>query len=156
MKRTFTGLLFLISVIFCKTAFANVYIGSEITYTSSNDTFYFTVAVTHDCSGITPSAPVLKISHINGAGAVNYNTTLLGSRDITPICNSLYTICNGGTFSPAVEERTSTVAVYLGSNLNCELMAVIDLCCRSGTITTGQGGQMHYNELRFNKCLAPT
>jgi hypothetical protein len=132
--------------------------GSDLTYTCSNDTATFTLKVYRDCNGVAlTGTQVLNIR--GGAVNTNLNLTFISKRDITPVCESKISTCKpGGNVSYGFEEYIFRGKFFFGAapyNSICAWRVSWTNAARNTTITTGQAGQNFYTYTIFDRCLAP-
>jgi len=148
-------------LIFLFTAFegkATHLMGSDLTYTCSNDTVTFKLKVYRDCNGVAlTGTQVLNIR--GGAVNTNLNLSFISKRDITPVCESKISKCMpGGNVTYGFEEHTFTGKFFFGVapyNAICAWRVSWTNAARNNTITTGQAGQNYYTYTVFDRCLAP-
>lgn len=158
--------LYIISILFYLCAFmkseyllASHAQGSDITYTClGNNQYQITVAFYRDCAGA--NAPNSINLNVNSASCnQNFNITLNKvpgtGIEISQICNSLTTTCNGGNY-PGVQEYKYTGVVTLPMFCN-DWTFSYTLCCRNNAINTIQnpGGQSIYVSAMVNNLNFP-
>jgi len=136
-----------------KSAQATHAMGMDLTYKQlSQDSFLITLAFYRDCSGVNaPGNATLRIR--SDSCNYNYTTTLprIGSGvETTPVCTSLVTQCNGGSF-PGSEEYIYQKIVVLPAQCSDWVLSN-EICCRNNAITTinTPGNQKIYVEARVN------
>lgn len=131
--------------------------GSDITWEDiGNDSLKVVVSVYRDCNGVNLSATPLAVTSTCGTRTVSPTMVLVG--DVTPICLSEKSRCDGGSFGYGIQKYNLTALVYVGdwkSNGCCELTFSWQQCCRNSAITTGARNQNYYVEAMTNLCDGP-
>ncbi|MEQ8323114.1 MAG: PKD domain-containing protein [Vicingaceae bacterium] len=147
----FLAILFL--ALFQKTTFATHAMGMDLTYEQiSQDTFLIRLAFYRDCSGV--AAPNNATLRVRSASCnENFNITLprVGTgTETTPVCASLVTQCNGGTF-PGSEEYIYQRLIVLPAQCT-DWVISNNICCRNNSITTifNPGNQNIFVEAKIN------
>lgn len=161
MRKVFTNaVLFVFAIILCIFSFkakADHLTGSDMEYTCSNDTFYFTIRIYRDCTGIPLSNTPVNFKGTDCSANFNITPTFISVTDIIPTCPQNPTVCSGGSFTPAIEEHVFKTAVYLGGQYAscCNWLISWQQCCRNSTINTGQADENFWSSLTINRCAAP-
>jgi large repetitive protein len=164
--RPFLAVLFLL-LGFSTNASASHAVGVDLTYTCIDpvtNTYRFTVRFYRDCSGISPSTPVLNFSSTGGCGTIS-NVTMAqvggagaaGQVDVSQLCNLSTSRCatppgtNQGT-----GQWTYTANVVLPPGCNSWVVSYAE-CCRSGAITNLLGASSNdlFTQTTINTALAP-
>ena len=130
---------------------------ADITYQClGNNQYQISVSFYRDCSG--SNAPnTINISVASASCNQNLNLNLAQipgtGNDVTPICNTMTTVCNGGN-SPGVEEYIYTGIITLPANC-IDWVFSFSLCCRNNAINTIQnpGNENIYVEARLNNTV---
>ncbi len=146
--------LLFISFIIHKKTHATHAQSADITYQCLGANQYeISVSFYRDCAGV--AAPnSITINATSASCAQNFNTTINQipgtGIDVTPICNTMITQCNGGG-TPGVEEYIYRGTINLPSNCNDWLFS-FTLCCRNNAINTinNPGGENIYVEALLN------
>ena len=132
-------ILFIISFLFLN--FYNVkashLLGSEITYECLGGGQYLvSLSLYRDCQGINmPTANSVSFSSASCGINGNINVTLQSSADITPLCPSTTSACNGsGTLG--IEEYLYQGVVYLPPGACNDWVFGWSSCCRNSAINT--------------------
>lgn len=127
---------------------------ADITYQCINgNQFQVSVSFYRDCSGA--NAPnSISINTSSATCNQNFNTTLNQipgtGIDVTPICNTLTTVCNGGNY-PGVQEYIYRGIINIP--MNCvDWTFSFSLCCRNNAINTinNPGNENIYVEAKLN------
>jgi gliding motility-associated-like protein len=137
-----------------KSSYATHAQGADITYQClGGNQYQINVSFYRDCSGVNaPNSIVINTSSVQCGQS--FNTTLnqiAGTgNDITPICNTATTVCNGGS-TPGVEEYIYRGIVTLPTLCN-DWTFSFTLCCRNNAINTinNPGGENIYVEAVLN------
>ena len=140
-------------------AYASHAQGGDLTYTCLGGNQYrLRLAFYRDCSGT--NAPNNVSIDITSASCNQSFTTTLNAipgtgQDVTPICPSLLTVCNGGT-NPGVQEWIYEGTITLPQACTDWIFS-FTLCCRNAAINTivNPGGQNIYIETHLNNVAAP-
>jgi gliding motility-associated-like protein len=140
-------------------AYASHAQGGDLTYTCLGGNQYrLRLAFYRDCSGT--NAPGSVNIDINSATCnQNLSVTLLPiagtGQDVTPICPSMTTVCNGGP-NPGVQEWIYEGNVTLPQACT-DWVFSFTLCCRNAAINTivNPGGENIYIETHLNNVAAP-
>ncbi len=147
------SILFVVALTTPKISKATHAMGMDLTYVQvSQDTFIVTVAFYRDCSGAAaPASQTLRVR----SQSCNENFTVTLPRigqavETTPVCASLVTVCNNGTF-PGSEEYIYQATVVLPDQCSDWIFST-DRCCRNNAITTinNPGNQEIFVEAKIN------
>ena len=130
---------------------------ADITYQClGNNQYQISVSFYRDCAGA--NAPNnITIDIVSASCNQNLNLNLAQvpgtGNDVTPICNAMTTVCNGGN-SPGVEEYIYTGIITLPANCT-DWVFSFSLCCRNNAINTIQnpGNENIYVEARLNNSV---
>ncbi len=140
-------------------AYASHAQGGDLTYTCLGGNQYrLRLAFYRDCSGVNAPASV-NIDMTSVSCNQNLSTTLnpiAGTgQDVTPICPSMLTVCNGGN-NPGVQEWIYEGNITLPQACT-DWVFSFTLCCRNAAINTivNPGGQNIYIETHLNNVAAP-
>ena len=128
-------------MIFASSVQASHIMGGEITYTCvSNNNYQITLKLYRDCSGVTLGNSETLVANSISCGSQNISMTLVGSpTDITPLCASAPSACNGGGGSNGVEEYIYTG--NLTTNSSCtDWTLSYSSCCRNSIFTFFNSG----------------
>ena len=139
-------------------AYASHAQGADLTYTCLGGNQYrLRLAFYRDCAGV--NAPANVQIDIN---SISCNQTLQATlnpipgtgQDVTPICPSLTTVCNGGTY-PGVQEWIYEGTITLPQACT-DWVFSYTLCCRNAAINTivNPGGDNIYVEAHLNNVAA--
>lgn len=150
----FWVVLLFISLIINKNTFATHAQSADITYQCLGGSQYqISVSFYRDCAGV--SAPnTIDIISSSASCAQNFTTTLSQipgtGNEVTPICSSVTTVCNGGSL-PGVEEYIYRGIITLPAVCN-DWTFSFTLCCRNNAINTinNPGGENIYIEAKLN------
>src|SRR5665213_128132 len=140
-------------------AYASHAQGGEITYTCLGGNQYrLRFAFYRDCSGTNAPANVqIDITSVscNQTLQATLNPIQGTGQDVTPICPSLTTVCNGGTY-PGVQQYIYEGNITLPQACT-DWVFSYTLCCRNAAINTivNPGGDNFYVETHLNNVLAP-
>ncbi|CAN5298719.1 hypothetical protein BH09BAC5_BH09BAC5_00370 [soil metagenome] len=165
MKNVYTHgwrILICLIIAFIQTnteAYASHAQGGDLTYTCLGGNQYrLRLAFYRDCSGA--GAPGNVNIDISSASCnQNFSTTLNPlpgtGQDVTPICPSMQTVCNGGN-NPGVQEWIYEGNITLPQACT-DWVFSFTLCCRNAAINTivNPGGQNIYIETHLNNVAAP-
>ncbi len=140
-------------------AYASHAQGGDLTYTCLGGNQYrLRLAFYRDCSGT--NAPGSVNIDITSASCNQTLTATLTpipgtGQDVTPICPSLLTVCNGGN-NPGVQEWIYEGNITLPQACTDWVFA-FTLCCRNAAINTivNPGGESIYIETHLNNVAAP-
>lgn len=140
-------------------AYASHAQGGDLTYTCLGGNQYrLRLAFYRDCSGTNAPASV-NIDISSATCNQNLSVTLLPingtGQDVTPICPSMTTVCNGGN-NPGVQEWIYEGNVTLPQACT-DWVFSFTLCCRNAAINTilNPGGENIYIETHLNSVAAP-
>ncbi len=116
--------------------FASHMAGSEITYTCVGPNQYQVKLVLYrDCGGIdAPTSAVLNYSSSSCGVNASVQLSLQNTTDITPLCPSEASACNGGGGPIGIEQITYSGILTLPNGCSDWILSY-DLCCRNGMIT---------------------
>lgn len=127
---------------------------ADITYQClGNNQYRINVSFYRDCSGATAPNSITINTSSNQCGQ-NFGTTIYQipntGIDVTPICNTLTTVCNGGN-TAGVEEYIYEGIITLPTFCN-DWTFSFSLCCRNNAINTinNPGGENIYVEALLN------
>jgi gliding motility-associated-like protein len=141
-------------------AYASHAQGADLTYTCIGGNQYrLRLAFYRDCAGVSAPANVqIDINSVscNQVLQVTLNPIPGTGQDVTPICPSLTTVCNGGNY-PGVQEWIYEGNVTLPQACT-DWVFSYSLCCRNAAINTivNPGGQNIYIESHLNNVAAPS
>ena len=130
---------------------------ADITYQClGNNQYQISVSFYRDCSGANaPNTINISVASASCNQNLNLNLTQIPGtgNDVTPICNTMTTVCNGGN-SPGVEEYIYTGIITLPANCT-DWVFSFSLCCRNNAINTIQnpGNENIYVEARLNNTV---
>jgi hypothetical protein len=132
--------------------------GGEITYTCIGPNQYaITLTLYRDCSGIS-AATTYPLNYRSNACGVNANVTLnwQSTTDITPLCPSANSACNGGGGSIGFERLIYTGILTLPSGCNDWILSTSS-CCRNGAVTNlnSPDSQDIYIQTTLNNTVNP-
>jgi gliding motility-associated-like protein len=133
-------------------------LGADMVYKChGNGLYQITVKVYRDCNGIKISNSPVSIDpldcKISGQTFTLWQDEI---KDITPVCPSVRSKCDNGTYEYGVEEYTFRGMIDLSSYKDCCKFRISwSQSARSGGITTGQANQEFYTEALVDKCITP-
>jgi len=142
-KITLFFFLSFLMVLSSKNALASHAMGADITYTCiGNNQYLVTMSFYRDCFGI-PAPPQMSLNFSNDCGLPNPATVQLqptpGSpTQISPLCPSATSTCNGGTFTGIEEWIYTGVVTLTGPCANWQIAHSEN--ARNAAITTITGG----------------
>jgi len=146
--------LLFISFLINKSTFATHAQSADITYQCLGANQYeISVSFYRDCAGVNAPNSIV-INSFSASCTQNFNTTLTQipgtGIDVTPICNTMVTECNGGN-TPGVEEYIYRGIINLPIQCN-DWRFSFTLCCRNNAINTinNPGGENIYVEAVLN------
>lgn len=156
MRRFF--LFSIISLLLsCSTSvWATHYMGSEITYECLGGNQYEVKLVTYsDCSAINPGTS-LTLNFNSSCSNFNQNLSLVAGypQEITTVCPSTQTTCNGGT-AYGVQQTVYAATVTL---VACtDWVISYGACCRNSALLniSNPSSQSHYTEISFDNSTFP-
>ncbi|MDX1909347.1 MAG: T9SS type A sorting domain-containing protein [Bacteroidia bacterium] len=134
--------------------------GADITYTCIGSGKYaITLTFFRDCAGILP-ATAQQISYSSATCNVNSVTNLTqpyASVDVTPLCPSQLSACEGGATSFGIQQYTYTGIIQLPVGCGNDWILGWTDCCRNYAITTlsAPGNQSTYLSARLNNTITP-
>jgi gliding motility-associated-like protein len=154
---SFTKKLWLISFLFLfisPKTYATHAQSADITYTClGGNQYQINLSFYRDCAGV--NAPnTVNINLASASCNQNFNTNLTQlpgtGIDVTPICATMNTTCNGGN-NPGVEEYKYQGIVNLPANCT-DWVFSFTLCCRNNAINTinNPGNENIYVEAKLN------
>lgn len=154
-----TGFIVFASFFSIEKAFATHSMGADLTYTCmGGNTYKLRLTFYRDCFGI--AAPIQPYVSINSASCGQdltvYLDAILGTgQEITPICPSALSTCNGGSFT-GIEEWIYEGTVVLPAQCT-DWDFSYDLCCRNQAITTinNPTGEDLYIHSTLNNTISP-
>jgi gliding motility-associated-like protein len=157
LHRILVGALFLLSI---AQANATHIVGADMSYKNiGGNTFEFSLNVFRDCEGI-PVQPSYKIDYSSLSCNIQGNFTVVMdqslTREVSPICPGLPTICTGGT-QDGIQQYVFKGTFTLPQTCSDWIFSWRE-CNRNGDITTivNPDAQCLYIETRLNSILAPT
>ena len=132
--------------------------GSDLTYRCvGNNTYEITLSFYRDCVGVPAddSAYVEATSSCQGAYYCYLQRVPGTGQEITPICPSEVSTCNGGTFT-GIQEYVYKLTVILPGQCT-DWTFSYNLCCRNNAITniTTPGGWQMYIYATLNNTITP-
>lgn len=153
MKKLLLSILILCA--FASNSYATHVMGADITYTclGGND-YLVTLTLYRDCSGSTIGTTPQSVNFASSCGNVNASLDWVSTTDVSQVCPTQTTTCNGGTL-PGTEQYIFTGIVTLPP-CNDWVMSW-SLCCRNDGISNlvSPGSQDLYIETTLNNVLAP-
>jgi len=165
MKRIsyFTQLKYLVVILAFSLISSNVFAthaqSADITYQCLGGNQYrINVSFYRDCAGV--AAPNTVGVNLSSASCnQNSNVTLTRvagtGQDVTQVCNTITTQCNGGNY-PGVQEYKYSAVVTLAAQCT-DWVFSFSLCCRNNAINTinNPGGENIYVEAKLNNLNFP-
>ena len=148
-------LSFLILFAFASNSFASHVMGADITYTClGGNQYQVTLTLYRDCFGTTVGTTPQTVDIASSCGNVAASLDWVSTTDVSQVCSSSSTTCNGGTL-PGTEQYVFTGIVTLPP-CNDWVMSW-SLCCRNAGITslTTPDSWSVYVETTLNNVLAP-
>lgn len=147
MNRTFTHItsLILAIVLSAVTAQAGNVLGGTMDYRYIGGTSYeVTVDLYIDCSsGLNPSSLQLSVIRSGGCGNGVYSMNPKGTTEITNVCPTATTECQGGTnFGVRKHTLMDTIDVQVSCG---EVELIVNYCCRTETLTNQDGSAGVYD-----------
>ncbi|MBT5991631.1 MAG: T9SS type A sorting domain-containing protein [Bacteroidetes bacterium] len=156
MRKLFFVLLIVSLSFFAK---ATHQYGSDITWTCvGQDSFLVKYTYYRDCNGIQGSTNTLNIrDHSTNTLIRSESLAFSSTVDITPICSSIDSRCNGNsTFPYGIEKKIALKVVYLGNvGSICEIRFENYGDSRVGTSNLSSGGVGVFVYSVLNRCLSP-
>ncbi|MEP7170908.1 MAG: PKD domain-containing protein, partial [Bacteroidota bacterium] len=143
MKKTLPlfFLLFLLQCFFAENSRASHSMGADLTYTClGGNNYKLRLSFYRDCYGVAADiSPIVTISSVScGQSFTVYLDTIPGTgQEITPLCPSATSTCNGGTYTGIQEWVYEGVVTLPAQCTDWEFS--YDLCCRNAAITTVSG-----------------
>ncbi len=148
--------IFLVAFLYAGTGKATHGQGADLTYTCiGNGDYVLRVSFYRDCAGISaPSTIDVDASSVSCSENLTFTLDQVSGtgNDITPICDSLDTECNGGNH-PGVEEYVYSDTVSLPAQCT-DWNFDFSVCCRNKAITTiddPNNEELHLNAQLNNK-----
>ncbi|REJ84858.1 MAG: PKD domain-containing protein [Bacteroidetes bacterium] len=152
-------LVFLFLLISAQSSKGSHSMGADLTYEClGGNTYRITVSFYRDCIGIpAPSTAYLSINYSNCAqslGVTCYPRPGTG-QEVTPVCSSATTTCNGGSFT-GIQEWIYDGIVTLPMQCTDWTFAY-SLCCRNAAITNinNPGTSTFYIYANLNNTISP-
>ncbi len=143
-----------VAILFSQPLFSTHAQSADITYQClGGNQYQINLSFYRDCAGVNaPNSVNITISSASCNQNFTANLTQLPGTgvDVTPICATMQTTCNGGA-NPGVEEYLYQGIVNLPANCTDWLFS-FTLCCRNNAINTinNPGGENIYVEARLN------
>ncbi|HEU4716897.1 MAG TPA: hypothetical protein VFU15_03655, partial [Bacteroidia bacterium] len=140
-------------------AYASHAQGGDLTYTCLGGNQYrLRLAFYRDCSGTSaPGSATIDISSATCGQSLSVTLYPIAGtgQDVTPICPSMTTVCNGGS-NPGVQEYIYEGNVTLPQQCT-DWVFSYTLCCRNAAINTivNPGGDNFYIETHMNNVAVP-
>jgi hypothetical protein len=151
-------ILFAFTFSFFSVSFASHVAGGEITYACIGPNQYrVTLTAYRDCNGITMgTSEVLNYSSASCGVSASLSLTLQSTTDITPLCSSAPSACNGEGGSFGIERIVYTGILNLPPGCNDWILSY-QMCCRNGSITNLNSPDMYdfYVQTTLNNTAAP-
>ncbi|MGV3596809.1 MAG: T9SS type A sorting domain-containing protein [Bacteroidota bacterium] len=151
MKKSI--LIFFITL-FCKTASAQLIVGSYIGYKAIDSvTYEVYLTLYRDCNGGAINSPTIKVTG-KSSGTYTASTTLQSVRDITGSFSgcTTQTKCNSGTYALGFQELVYNATVDVSSGA-CRYYFEYDTGSRPSYITNGAASTPLSNNVWIDKCL---
>ena len=153
-RTTFWIAILFVSLLFNQDVFATHAQSADITYQCIGANQYqISVSFYRDCAGVAAPNSII-INTTSASCAQNFNTTINQipgtGIDVTPVCNTIVTQCNGGN-TPGVEEYIFRGIINLPNQCNDWIFS-FSLCCRNNAINTinNPGNENIYVEALLN------
>lgn len=151
-------LVFIFSISFIGSLFASHVAGGDITYSCIGPNQYqVTLTLYRDCNGM-DLANTESIVYRSTACGVNatLGLTLQSESDITPLCPTAQSACNGGSGSLGIERFVYTGILNLPPGCTDWILSY-QMCCRNGSITNlnGPSSQDFYVQTTLNNTVVP-
>ena len=152
----------LLSLFICCSFFSNLYashvMGADLTFQCLGPNQYrVTLTVYRDCRGIPLNGPLtINVSSAQCGVTTTLNLSQVGPPvDITPVCHSIGSSCQGGT-GIGIEKYIFQGILNLPPGCGADWVLSWQLCCRNAAITTltNPGGEDLYIETHLNNTLA--
>ncbi|MCH2023261.1 MAG: hypothetical protein MK207_12350, partial [Saprospiraceae bacterium] len=139
-------------------SFATHYTGFDLTYSCVGPNQYLvTLNVFRDCNGVSVgSSHVINYSSTSCGVNASLSLSRISVTDITPLCPSQTSACNGGGGSIGVERHVFEGILNLPPGCNDWVLSTSS-CCRNNAITnlSGPGSNDIYVETTLNNTLSP-
>ncbi len=175
MKRLIISFLAIVGfsfAVYTPAAQATHVMGADITYKCIDTLkFKFTIKYYRSCNGVAFSNPSsqTKIKCATGGSSASVSLSLVGIRDVTPVCATATKPCNPkntGFTGEGIEEHEYTVTIDFnkspyssligsGSSKCCQFIIETGQCCRNSNITSGAANQNFYTFAMMDLCKAP-
>ncbi len=131
MKKIFFSILVLL--LMSSNSFASHIMGGDITYTClGNNVYEVTLTLYRDCFGATLSTISQNVDFTSSCGNQNVQLPYVSTTDVSQICPTATSTCNGGTF-PGTEAYVYTGQVTLPPCVDWTIYW--SQCCRNAGIT---------------------
>ena len=158
MKKALLYLILLLSC-FPQVVKATHTMGADITYTCvSPNQYQVQLTFFRDCAGILPNNPQnLEYRSIACGVSASINLYQVGSAvDVTPICPSQISACQGGSSSFGIQQYTFVGTLNLPTGCSDWLLSW-ENCCRNFAITTlsAPGNQSTYVTAQLDNTTTP-
>ncbi|MDC0230963.1 SprB repeat-containing protein, partial [Aureispira] len=142
----------------CTYTFATHYTGFDLTYSCIGPNQYLvTLNVFRDCNGVSVGGTqVINYSSASCGVNASLSLTSISVTDITPLCPSQSSACNGGSGSVGVERHVFQGTLTLPPGCNDWVLSSSS-CCRNNAITnlSSPGSNDIYVETTLNNTLTP-
>ncbi len=171
MQKTFTLLFiffFFIAYYECRSSHM---LGADIEYTVRNkDTLDIYLTVYKDCKGITLTSPIITLRGIDSSYAYNYGMNLVSCGDVTPVCKTSCSKCNGSscnaygypngsnascTFPYGIEKLVYKNTLILNKISSCKFRVEYSQGSRSGAISNCCANEKLFTYCEFDRCKFP-
>ncbi|MBL4657886.1 MAG: hypothetical protein JKX73_07780, partial [Flavobacteriales bacterium] len=130
--------------------------GVDLTFMClGNDTYVFTISFYRDCSGINaPTSANLSLSSVNCNQSLTQNLPLISSQEISALCPTALSTCQGGS-EPGAEQYIYSDTIQLPAQCT-DWVFSWSHCCRNPLITnlTNPSSQNIYIEATHDNTLA--
>jgi gliding motility-associated-like protein len=140
-------------------AYASHASGGDLTYTClGGNQYQLRLAFYRDCAGVAaPGSVSIDINSATCGQSLTATLTPIAGTgiDVTPICPSMLTVCNGGP-NPGIQEWIYEGTVTLPQQCTDWIFS-FTLCCRNAAISTiaNPGSENIYIESHLNNVAAP-
>lgn len=153
MKKVLLALI--ITLMNYNNSFASHVMGADITYTcvGGND-YLVTLTIYRDCSGIDIGTDPQTIDLTSSCGNFSVDLDWVSTTDVSQVCGTATTTCNGGTF-PGTEQSVFSGIVTMPPC--ADWIMSWNLCCRNGGIVNLVDPDLQdlYIQTTLNNLLAP-
>src|SRR5688572_21408920 len=152
-------IIFVFSLFFSEKSLATHSMGADLTYECiGGNTYKVRLSFYRDCIGTTePVNALINISSASCGQSLSVTCYKIPGtgQEITPICPSVESTCNGGIYT-GIEEWIYEGTVVLPMQCT-DWVFSFDLCCRNNAITTidDPGGNDFYIYSTLNNTIAP-